>query len=79
MFSGSHHQQSVVRALQVHAREGMPGIELVESHGRLLLRPGGGRVRLAFLSEHIAFVKASPLTPGPRRPLLLRRPAPQVR
>jgi len=32
----------------------MPGLELVESRGRPLHRPGGRRVRLAFLSEHTA-------------------------
>jgi len=43
--------RSVVRAPEVHAREGMPGLELVEPGGRPLLHPGGGRVRLAFLPE----------------------------
>jgi len=54
---------SVVRALQVHTREGMPGLQLVETCSSLLLRPGGGRVRLSFLSEHKAFFKAS-VTPN---------------
>jgi len=44
---------SVNRALQVHAREGMPGLELVEPRGSSLLRPGCGRVGLAFLPEDV--------------------------
>ena len=72
--------RSVVRALQVHTREGMPRLELVIPRGRPLLRPGWGRVRLALLPEHIPLVEVSPLAPRPSlRPLLLRRPAPQVR
>jgi len=51
----------VIRALQVHAREGMPGLELVEPRGRPLLRPGWGRVGLAFLPEDVSLVKPPPL------------------
>jgi len=41
--------RSVIRALQVHAREGMPGLELVEPRGRSLLHPSWGpRVGLPF-------------------------------
>jgi len=32
--------RSVIRTLQVHAREGIPRIELVEPPGHSLLRPG---------------------------------------
>ena len=37
--------RSVIRALQVHDPEGMPGLELVEPRGRSLLRPGWGSDR----------------------------------
>jgi len=68
--------RSVIRALQVHAHEGMPGLELVEPRGRSL---GRGRVGLAFHPEDVPIVEPSPLTPRPGfRPLLLRCPAPQV-
>src|SRR5258705_1388260 len=72
--------RSVLRPLQVHAREGVPGLKLVKPRGCPLLRPGWGRVRLALIPEDIPFVELSPLTPRPGfRPLLLRGPALQVR
>ena len=37
--------RSVIRALQVQAREGMPGLDLVEPRGRSFLRAGWGRGR----------------------------------
>ena len=43
----------VVYALQVHTREGMPRLELVESRGCPFFGPGWGRVRLPFLPKHI--------------------------
>ena len=48
--------RSVVGTLQVHTREGMPRLELVVPRDRPLLRPGWGRVRLAFFSEQVTFV-----------------------
>jgi len=72
--------RSVVGALHVHTREGMPRLELVVPRSRPLLRPGWGRVRLALLPEHIPLVEVSPLAPRPSlRPLLLRCPASKVR
>jgi len=49
--------RSVVGALQVHAREGMSGLELVIPRGRAFLRPGRGRVWLAFLPEHVPLLR----------------------
>jgi len=67
--------RSVIRALQVHAREGMPGLGLVEPRGRSLLRPGWGRVGLVFLPGDVPIVEPSPLAPRPGfRPLLFRMP-----
>jgi len=43
--------RSVIRALQVHAREGMSGLELAIPRGRAFLCPGRGRVWLAFLPD----------------------------
>jgi len=71
--------RSVIRPLQVHAPESVPGIKLVIPRGRPFLRPGWGRVRLAILPEDILFVELSPLTPRPGfRPHLLRVPALQM-
>jgi len=62
--------RSVIRALQEHAREGIPELELVEPRGRSLLRLGWGRVGLAFLPEDVPLVESSPLAPRPGfRPL----------
>ena len=62
----------VVHALQVHTREGMPGLELVEPRGCPFLRLSWGRVRLPFLPKDVTFVETSSLAPGPCfRPLLL--------
>jgi len=72
--------RSVVGALQVHTREGMPRLELVVSRGHPLLRPGWGRVRFALLPENVALIELSPLAPRPcLRPFLLRCPTPEVR
>jgi len=39
--------RSILRPLQLLAREGVPGLKLVKPRGRPLLRPGWGRVGLA--------------------------------
>jgi len=55
--------RSVVGALQVHTREGMPRLELVIPRGRPLLRPCWDWVRLALLPEYVTLVQVSPLAP----------------
>jgi len=55
LFSGSQWSSgSVTRAFQVHTREGMPGLELVDPRGRPLLRPGWGRIGFAYFPENVA-------------------------
>jgi len=53
--------RSVLRDLQKYSHEGMPGLELVGTRGRSLVRPRWGRVRLAFCPEDIALVELSRL------------------
>jgi len=53
----------IVYALQIHTREGMPRLELVEPRGCPFFGPGWGRVRFPLFSEYVTFVEVSPLTP----------------
>jgi len=57
------YDRPVVYALQVHTREGMPRLELVESRGCPFFGPGWGRVRLPFLPKHITSVQVPALAP----------------